>query len=115
MILLDQSRVQGFWRSRETYEMVDKVTGKIRLTQVIGAGYSDLVTKEELDDIILEYEEKFIEELRYAQPRKHFSKTEQHDLGKTANEIKDSQRHRKESLHGRYWDTVGGIVPQRSY
>lgn len=103
MVLLNPSRINGFWKDDHTYEMVDRITGKTRLTMVPGAGYSDLVTKEELEDIILEYEEKFLEDLRYAQPRKHFTRNEQHDLGKVANEIKASQEHRKESLHGKWW------------
>lgn len=83
--------------------MQDSVTGRVKLTIVPGAGHSELVEQEELEDIILEYREKFEAECRGRQPRKLMPRSQQHDMGKTLKEIEQSRQHRKGSLHGRYW------------
>lgn len=58
---------------------------------------------EELEDIVLEYRERFERELNQAPDKQLMPRGMQHDMGRTLNEIQDSQRHRRESLHGRYW------------
>jgi hypothetical protein len=83
--------------------MTDSVTGKVKMILVPGAGRSDLVEKEELEDIVLEYREKFEAEVKGGQARRLMPRNDQHDMGKTLNEIGASQQHRRESLHGRFW------------
>ena len=83
--------------------MTDSVTGKVKLILVPGAGHSDLVEQEELEDIILEYREKFAAECRGAQARKLMPRNDQHDLGVVLKEIEASRQHRREALHNRWW------------
>ena len=95
--------VTGFWVTREQFRMTDSVTGKVKMILVPGAGRSELVEKEELEDIILEYREKFEAEVKGGQPRRMMPRNDQHDLGKTLNEIDASKQHRREALHSRWW------------
>ena len=95
--------ISGVWVAREQYRMTDSVSGKVKLVLVPGAGYNELVEQSELEEIVLECQERFEAEVRGAQVPKPMSRNTQHDLGKTLQEIGASKTHRKESLHSRYW------------
>ena len=83
--------------------MTDSVTGQVKLILVPGAGYSDLVEQEELEDIVLEFQERFEAELKGVQPRKLMPRQDQHDLGKLLQDIRESHQRRRKVLHGRFW------------
>ena len=98
--------VTGFWVSSWQYRMSDARSGKVKVLMVPEAALQDpelRMEPEELEDITLEYRERFGAELRGAPAKKLMPRNTQHDMGRALNEIEASRQHRKESLHGRFW------------
>ena len=98
--------VTGIWVSSWQYRMTDARSGKTKVLMVPEAALKDpelRMEPEELEDITLEYRERFERELNQAPDKKAMPRSMQHDMGRTLNDIEASQERRRESLHGRYW------------
>jgi len=98
-MLVTAQEVQGLWVSPDVFRLTHRITGR-SIELVIPDS-----KKEEpkvLDELIQWQTEKSMAELRAGLPPP-LNRDQQHDLGATLMEIRASKRHRRESLHGRWW------------
>jgi hypothetical protein len=100
------TELAGLWISQTQYQVMDPDTGKAEVVSIMG-------TADEMRDPIFmqECEHKARESVArdWGKPKpKRMTTGQRKDLGGTMREITQSREHQKYSLHGLYWDNLGG-------
>jgi hypothetical protein len=96
----------GIWGSQTQYRVIDTEQDRSEVVSIMG-------TADEMRDpvYIQELEHKARESVArdWGLPKpKRMTPAQRKDLGGTMREITASRNHEKYSLHGKYWDKVGG-------
>ena len=102
------SALVGIWDDQTRYMVIDRETGRSEVESIMG-------TAEEMSDPVFlqEVEHKAQESVArdWGLPKPtRMTPAQRKDLGGTMREITASREHQKYSLHGRYWDNVGGRI-----
>ena len=90
------------WQSKERCKLIDPDT--LQEETIIIPGINLLESKH-VEDILLWQEDQVQRQFQEAMdhPKPVMTKEQQHDLGDTLYEIKESRERRAESLHGRFF------------
>ena len=104
MTLLSQATptVTGVWKNEYQYRMYDSRTHTSRLVFVcaLDGGMSE---PEEVEDVIAEYKERFVEELKDKPDWVRMPLDQQHELAPHLRAIEASKRKRRETGNPRYY------------
>lgn len=95
----------GIWLTDNEYQVTEPATGR---KEVVMIPTHDMAGRLVYDKVELQELEHFARERVEAGWKKHepkpaLTKRQEKDLGGVLLQIRDSRRHKAESLHGRYW------------
>ena len=93
--------VEGVWLLGERYKIFEPGTDNEIIIHIPGA--DTLYDASGLEEICHWQRESADRDFQARVPRTPLTKNQQHDLGQTLVEIRDSHTFSKENLHGRYW------------
>jgi len=91
--------MRRIWIGADFVDLVHESGGTRRLC--IPSTY--LLDPIELEELILSEEEAFALDCKSRPEKKPLSKSDQKEMGKVLVQIKDSNRRRRETGHGKYW------------
>lgn len=95
--------VSGLWINETQYRVTDPKSGRSEVVTIPDEeSLRDNVYRQELEHKAREWVESDWKE-RDASPRRAYNAAEKKDLAGTLTQIRASRKHRRESLHGRWW------------